>query len=542
MALTAESSAYNAVETMRGLVLVILLIYLIGTTVLAATIPSVLLTALNAQEVRREAVADRIAIALRHTNLEDAARVQRSTAELRAVYGASIRVTRQPQGISVRETNRVKVRPAGAFLVFIEFPPEDNAEIRRLVRNIVAAAIPASVGGLVLLARSIYDFTIMLQASLRSRSAAGASHPLMETLESSLGAMKDREMELVRLHDRERERANELAAISATLVRSLTSGFIAFDEEGRIVDLNLAAREMVETVHDAAGLRPFEALSPSVFATVLQEAVERRDSLQRVEITEESGRTVGLTTVQLLDDSGRHFGMLALFADLTHVRELEARLRETQSLADLGEMSAGIAHELRNSLSTILGYLTLARKSTDPLRTLQSIDKAERESRDLAAAVEALLVFARPMSLERQPVDLADLVSGVAERLRALDAAVTVSIDAHPVVILADGALLSRAIENLLRNAYEAIAERKGGGRIDITVRGGPARVIIADDGVGFDAAMAARMFLPFQSGKSNGFGVGLSLTRKIVLLHGGSVSVTARPEGGAVAAIELPD
>jgi signal transduction histidine kinase len=326
-------------------------------------------------------------------------------------------------------------------------------------------------------------------------------------------------------------------------VRSLSSGFIAFDTDGRIVDLNQAARSIVETEVDVAGRSVGDALRPGVFARTLAEALAQRDALQRVEITEDDGRVIGLTSVPLLDERGRYFGMLALFADLTPVRKLETRLRETQSLADLGEMSAGIAHEFRNSLSTILGYLALARKSGDPPRMAHGIGRAEAEARELAVAVESLLVFARPMALQRQPVDLSDLVTNVAERLRDLNEAVRVVIEAERVVVPADAALLSRAVENLLRNAYDAIAEKgESGGTIEIGVEAAPSpRITITDDGAGFDSAMAARMFVPFQSGKSNGFGVGLSLTRKIVLLHGGSVEVVSRERGGAVASIELP-
>jgi signal transduction histidine kinase len=435
------------------------------------------------------------------------------------------------------------VRPHGAHVLVLEFPDARSRRVRGMLRNATWAAAAATLAGIILLSRATYDAAGAIR-SLRSRTAgSGPSQHLFDTLEGSIRMLRGRESELRRLHDQERERANELATITATLVRSLSSGFIAFDADGRIVDLNQPARSIVAAGADVAGRPAGEALPAGVFARTLTDALARRDALQRVEITEDDGRVIGLTSVPLLDERGRYFGMLALFADLTPVRKLEASLRETQALADLGEMSAGIVHEFRNSLSTILGYLALARKSTEPPRIAHSIERAEVEARGLAAAVESLLVFARPMDLQRQPVELSELVRGVSDRLRHLNERVRVVIDAEPVVVPADAPLLSRAVENLLRNAYDAIAERGiADGTIEIGVHARPTpRITIADDGAGLDPAIVGRMFVPFQSGKSNGFGVGLSLTRKIVVLHGGSVELERREPGGAVASIELP-
>ncbi|HEV7240818.1 MAG TPA: ATP-binding protein [Thermoanaerobaculia bacterium] len=530
---------------MRSSIFVTLAVYLVGAVVLAASIPPLILASAGAEQVWRESVADRIEAALQSANLDDPREVDRVTLPVRSATGVTVRAYRSGGGAGGRTPNGpgMLVRPHGEHVVVLEYPNARIREVRGILRKATWAAIAATLAGLILLSRAAYDLFGAFRSLRSGTTGDRPSQQLFDVLEGSIRMLRGRESELRRLHDRERERANELATITATLVRSLSSGFIAFDTDGRIVDLNQAARSIVETEVDVAGRSVGDALRPGVFARTLAEALARRDALQRVEITEDDGRVIGLTSVPLLDERGRYFGMLALFADLTPVRKLETRLRETQSLADLGEMSAGIAHEFRNSLSTILGYLALARKSGDPPRMAHGIGRAEAEARELAVAVESLLVFARPMALQRQPVDLSDLVTNVAERLRELNEAVRVVIEAERVVVPADAALLSRAVENLLRNAYDAIAEKgESGGTIEIGVEAAPSpRITIADDGAGFDSAMAARMFVPFQSGKSNGFGVGLSLTRKIVLLHGGSVEVVPRERGGAVASIELP-
>ena len=106
-------------------------------------------------------------------------------------------------------------------------------------------------------------------------------------------------------------------------------------------------------------------------------------------------------------------------------------------------------------------------------------------------------------------------------------------------VIDGDRVLLARAFENLLRNALDAVRQ-KGNGSVRVGLAAAPPSVTIADDGVGFDPADTARLFLPFQSNKPNGFGMGLPLAKKIVLLHGGTLRLHGQPGKGAVATVEF--
>jgi signal transduction histidine kinase len=235
--------------------------------------------------------------------------------------------------------------------------------------------------------------------------------------------------------------------------------------------------------------------------------------------------------------------MLALFTDLMPVRRLENRVREMQSLADLGEMSAGIAHEFRNSLSTVLGYLNLARKSALPSDAEERVSRAETEARQLGAAVESLLAFARPMNLNKQEIDLGELAADVVDQLRPVAAGVRFELEGEAAIVDGDPILLRRVLENVLRNAVEAVSEQGTPGTVSVRTTARPAPALtITDDGAGIDPARVATLFLPFQSSKRNGFGLGLALARKIVLLHGGTISLTGRPQRGAVVEMAFPE
>ncbi|HEY2093764.1 MAG TPA: ATP-binding protein [Thermoanaerobaculia bacterium] len=343
--------------------------------------------------------------------------------------------------------------------------------------------------------------------------------------------------------DRLKSRADELELVSATLTRSLTSGFISIDTEGRIVQMNGAAREILAIGLDTAvaGERVNNLLGESALAQILAPAT-RHQVIARQEIEHPTPRgpiTLGVTAVPLIDARGETLGTLALFTDLTPVKDLEARVRTMQTLADLGEISAGIAHEFRNSLSTILGYLRLARRSSLPDEADARVRAANEEATLLSAAVERLLAFARPMRLQLEDLDLASVVTPIVDRLRDTAPEVTFSVQGKAPTVYADRALLARAVENVLRNAVDAV---ESAARKEVRVRYEPDAIRVIDTGIGLDPATAARLFLPFQSGKPNGFGLGLSLTRKIMLLHGGDVELNGAPGEGADVTLKFGD
>lgn len=343
--------------------------------------------------------------------------------------------------------------------------------------------------------------------------------------------------------DRLKSRADELELVSATLTRSLTSGFMSIDTAGRIVQINGAGRDILAVNADApvAGKRVDELLGESALATLLAPET-RPQAITRQEIEHATQRgtiTLGVTAVPLIDAAGDTLGTLALFTDLTPVKDLEARVRTMQTLADLGEISAGIAHEFRNSLSTILGYLRLARRSSLPEEADGRVRAASDEATLLSAAVERLLAFARPMRLQIDDVDLGAVVQPIVDRLREAAPDITFTVEGEVPVVQGDRALLSRAVENVLRNAVDAVevCERK-----KVNVRFEPNAIRVIDTGIGLDPAKAARLFLPFQSDKPKGFGLGLSLTRKIMLLHGGDVELHGVPGEGAEVTLQFSD
>jgi signal transduction histidine kinase len=483
--------------------------------------------------------------------LADQASLQARLSMLQGRYGiAGITVTRGARVIRVGvpatqdDVERITRSFQGATIVFAF----DRSELRTITRIFWATAVICLVGTalatmlvIFYLPRITKPIESMLDAAsqLEQRDPARDEQQyLIDTFRKSIVTLRDQEAELQRMHDLQKERADDLERVTAALTRSLASGFMAIDPQGRVVEINSAGREILRPAGDAAGVLVEEAFGKSPLTDAVRSAVEQKVGLTRLELRVKN-QTIGLTTVPLLGERQQFLGVLALFTDLTHIRDLESRVRELQTLADLGEISAGIAHEFRNSLAAILGYLRLVRLEPLADKPRSSVERAEAEATQLSAAVDSLLSFARPMRLNKTEVDLFELVSGVVAKIEK-PAGVDIECDGAPVNIEGDPALLSRAFENVIRNAVDSVAE-KGGGNVRITVSGSPSPTVrVEDNGIGLDPADVPRLMLPFQSDKAKGYGLGLPLSRKIALLHGASFDLTGAPGSGAEAVIRF--
>lgn len=451
-------------------------------------------------------------------------------------------------GLTTDLTGVQRAIPGGKLTCYFDASALRDAR-RTFVLMATICAI-ATLAGIILLTLYLPKITrpieLMLdQAGQLSTREAGQedTHYLVETFSKSVAVLKAQEEELRHLHALQKSRADELERVSSALTRSILSGFLAIDRDGRIHDVNHAAREVMPLPPIVNGLCLTEALGSNQFSQMLVGAFEERRALTRAEaeiVVDESRRLIGLTTVPLMNEADEFLGMLALFTDLTPFRELETRVREMKNFADLGEISAGIAHEFRNSLATILGYLRLSKRAAASPDAMTAIEKAEREAAGLSAAVDSLLSFARPMELNSRPVDLLELSESVTERVR-VNTAVEIRCAGESAVIQGDGALLERAVENVVRNAAESVARKTTAGSVEVRVATAPTpRIVVTDDGVGVNPAEVATLFLPFRSANPNGHGLGLPLAKKIVLLHGGNIWLTGEPGQGATATIEF--
>jgi signal transduction histidine kinase len=221
---------------------------------------------------------------------------------------------------------------------------------------------------------------------------------------------------------------------------------------------------------------------------------------------------------------------------------MEEAIREKEALARAGELTAGIAHEVRNGLGTIVGYARLLERASLPEDPAAAARAIREECETLETVVRRFTDFVKLERLQLADTDLSRLLSRVVAReQRAREEVRTrlVGLDA-PLVVRADEELLERAFENVVRNAIEAAA---GGGRhVEVLAResAGQVEIRIDDDGQGLAADHPGEI-RPFYTTRPGGLGLGLPLARKIVLLHGGSLELADRTGGGAQVLVLLP-
>ncbi|MEO6260611.1 MAG: PAS domain-containing protein, partial [Thermoanaerobaculia bacterium] len=265
-------------------------------------------------------------------------------------------------------------RLVGPGTLLLRFDSSQRREAHRDFLLTAAICIAAASLGASLLLFYLPRITRPIEAMLDHARELGAPGDqeetayLIDTFRNSIATLKTQEAELKQLHDREKTRADDLERVTAALTRSLTSGLIAVDAEGLILEMNSAGRDILRI--DPAALvngGRLETVVPLTrFRGALQDSFLEQSAVSRIEIEDVhpdgDAVSIGLTTVPLRNEFETFLGFLALFTDLTPIRNLENRVQDMTTLAQLGEISAGIAHEFRSSLSTILGYTRLARK------------------------------------------------------------------------------------------------------------------------------------------------------------------------------------
>jgi two-component system sensor histidine kinase AtoS len=425
--------------------------------------------------------------------------------------------------------------------------------ISRPVQQLAAGAAAVSRGEL--------DLRIEPTTDDEIGGLAVAFNHMTSQLRQQRGALEDANSEL-------RRRLEELADLKSytdNVLASMINGLITVDLDGRVVTLNPAAELMTGFFAGEATGR----YCTDVFAgtpqlgEILMETIASRTAYPGMAVTvrRRNGRTlsVEISAAPLKGGEGKDLGVIAVMRDLTVVRELETRLRRSDRLAALGSLAAGLAHEIKNPLTSLLTFSRhLTRRFDDEQFREKFQSVVPHELQRINGIVERLLELARPSRLTfaavRLPVLLERVVDLCAHELDGRGVRLTREYARDLPAIWADADALHQSLVNLVRNALDAMP---AGGRLvlrvgwagsdDIVVAGGRnpgaarrVQIEVEDSGVGIAPEAADRVFNPFFSTKESGTGLGLALTHKIIEDHGGVIDFRAAPGGGTIFRIAL--
>ena len=394
------------------------------------------------------------------------------------------------------------------------------------------------------------------------------------SMQGVIEKLRTQEKELARLHLLAQERAQESERLTEEVTRNMPTGLLLVNATGAISSTNPAAEE-------ALGIRTLryrsykEILGPeSELTQMLTACIRDGKTFQRGEIehltSEGAVRNLGVTISPIYRaartstaksgiadgySSGRELhaqdmkisGALCLMSDLTELTALQKQIRWKENLAALGEMSAGIAHEFKNSLATISGYAQMIRSETTPGDVRESSERILEQTRALTHVVTEFLRFAKPLEICYETVPMQTVVEKVAEELHETIPQCAVEFEGTFQDLPGDEALLRQALLNLARNGAESALTASKTPRVTIsgTIEelGGRKwqRICVADDGPGIPETDLPKIFLPFYTTKSEGTGLGLAVVQKVALQHGGSIEGRNRQGRGAEFLLWLP-
>ncbi len=367
----------------------------------------------------------------------------------------------------------------------------------------------------VLIGRALSPYRDLLAEAARLAQRApdrAEDRYLVETFREAVRRLEESEAQLQR-------RADELQVLADVLTRSSEVGVVITDVAGAVRAANRVALELVGPSLAVGEPPPSPALDG-----------EGRRKL--------GARTVEVRRLPLPNASGGTQGEVLFFADRTQLEALERALEEREHLASLGELAAGLAHEVRNALATTRGYLRLLRDAGEDRRT-RYVEAIIAETEGLERLVDRFLAFTRPRELHREQLDLRDVVREVAARVGQAHPRLAVRIEGEEGVrVAADRTALLVVFENLLRNAAEARADSEVVIRVSAAEDG--VVVEVEDNGPGVPANLRESLFAPFVSSKPSG-GLGLALARRLLRLLGGELSLDREFSSGARFLLWLP-
>ncbi|HET7503664.1 MAG TPA: ATP-binding protein [Kofleriaceae bacterium] len=337
-----------------------------------------------------------------------------------------------------------------------------------------------------------------------------------------------------------RKAAADILTLHEDIVRSLSSGLITIAPDGIILTANAAAADILGQPPVLAG-QPIDKLMPGLAALI----ATGHGELRRADLQLADDLTVGVTVSPLRDVRNQVIGRVVNFQDLTELRRLEVQSRRSERLATVGQLAAGVAHEIRNPLASISGSIELLRQgpvASDEDHALMAI--VHREIQRLNVLIGDLLDYANPRPPQLVDFDLGVMVEETMQVARGEQAFATVDMTMEvdrPLPFHGDPAKLRQVLWNLLRNAADAAALGGRHVRVDAYRNFDETLIIVSDDGPGIAADQLARIFDPFFTTKSQGTGLGLATCHAIIAEHHGHIDATSELGKGTKMRITIP-
>lgn len=343
---------------------------------------------------------------------------------------------------------------------------------------------------------------------------------------------------------------DEMKSYTENVVENMPNGLISVDGEGKIVSINRNASELLELKgRRIRGVSFDQVIGRDIFD--LRETLELgREVIEREVLCRTTGGRVvpvGISTTPLRDADGKNMGAVTILRDLREIRELQEKVRRSERLASLGRLASGIAHEIRNPLSSIKGFAQYFQgKLKPPSQDRGYADIMIREVERLDRVIAGLLDFARPQEPRPKSVSIGEILDHSLKLLQSdfqrKEIEVERNYDDGDMNLNIDRDQITQAFLNIFKNSLESI---EGGGKLRVSLGLNPDKTMVeirvSDSGRGISRENLSRIFDPFFSTKKKGTGLGLAITLKIIENHRGEIGVDSSEGKGTTFRVLLP-
>jgi len=341
----------------------------------------------------------------------------------------------------------------------------------------------------------------------------------------------------------------KVKALSDEVTANMPAGLLTIDVEGRVTSCNRRAAEMLGTVPENIMGLNVDGPLPAVREVAARVMATPENISTEIESVGADGKTrvLDVSASPVKDDDDATTGYLMLFKDLTEMRRLEKDFERSQRLAAIGKLAAGVAHEIRNPLSSIKGFATYFKeKFGEGNQDAKTADIMIYEVERLNRAVTQLLEFARPITVELAAVSTEELINHslrlVEKDLKDKQIQWRAAIQTPRQTIRTDQDRMNQVLLNLYLNAIEAM---EPGGRLTVTVSDTEDEKFIAidvtDNGRGIAEADMEQIFDPYFTTRNTGTGLGLAIVYKLIETLGGKISISSRVGQGTTVHLRIP-
>ena len=346
-----------------------------------------------------------------------------------------------------------------------------------------------------------------------------------------------------------RSSLSRVQAFSDNLVENMPMGLVAMDRESRIIAFNQTAEFVLrKTAGEVIGQMAKDVLPEACRDLLRTLAVEKQIIAKEIDCSLTDGRTVPLEVIAtVLEEEDGARGVVVLFRDITEIKQLKKEIARSQRLASLGSLAAGVAHEIRNPLSSIKGFATYFKERyRDNPDDSQTADIMVQEVDRLNRVIGQLLDYARPMTMNRRETAIQTVIQHalrmIESQAREKGVVIQTELQADVAAVLIDPDRIKQVFLNLYLNAIGAM---EGGGILSVallSMTDRRIRIEVRDTGVGIDPKDLDRIFDPYFTTKSSGTGLGLAIVQKIIEAYRGEIQVASTPGLGTTVSVILPE